>query len=206
MRLKIILLLFAISLSGCVGQNDNQTINEKDIIYDWNIELYVCQKCSSYKAEIISQKTLANIKNEVLSSFEKNEIIFDKFGINGLSFNVSNDLKHKLEKVNVTDAIITTVRYNMIIDEDNQKAPKFDEDYYLCKNDRECIYVAGDCCGCSSLGTATTINKDYFQYWNEKQSFECKRVFCAAAISDHKSCFAEPKCINNKCELVQIPG
>ena len=68
----------------------------------------------------------------------------------------------------------------------------------ICSQDSDCIIVKGDCCGCSSGGTATTINKNFEEEWYEKLPKDC---ICLMVISDHPSCFKETRCINNRCVL-----
>lgn len=73
--------------------------------------------------------------------------------------------------------------------------------YLSCEVDEDCIKVQEDCCGCNYGGKAIAINKGYKTEWID--SLNCKDIACIAMISNHWTCFAEPKCINNKCELVK---
>jgi len=73
----------------------------------------------------------------------------------------------------------------------------------ICSVDSDCIIVDGDCCGCTSGGTATTISKELKEKWEEKLLKKCKEVECLDVISDDPSCFKKPKCINNVCQLVE---
>lgn len=77
-------------------------------------------------------------------------------------------------------------------------------DFYSCAQDSNCIKTKGDCCGCSSGGTATAINKNFEKDWQDKLMKECYEIDCLAVISNHPSCFQEPKCINNKCVLEEV--
>ena len=80
----------------------------------------------------------------------------------------------------------------------------FERDIYSCEEDRECIAVKNGCCGCGGGGEATTINENYSNYWNNKLSSQCEQISCTTVMSNHWTCFAEPKCINNKCELKAV--
>jgi len=70
-----------------------------------------------------------------------------------------------------------------------------------CEEDNDCIKVDGGCCGCSSGGNSTTINKNYENYWNNKLAGECEGIVCLTVMSTDISCFAQPRCINNACTL-----
>ena len=73
---------------------------------------------------------------------------------------------------------------------------------YFCTQDSDCIIVKGDCCGCSAGGTATAINKKFEKEWYEKLPKDC---VCIQVISNHPSCFKEPKCVFNRCVLLKSP-
>ena len=72
-----------------------------------------------------------------------------------------------------------------------------------CNEDSECIKVDDGCCGCSSGGGATVINRNYENYWNEKLSEDCGMMGCITVMSGHWTCFATPECVNNKCILIE---
>lgn len=74
-----------------------------------------------------------------------------------------------------------------------------DEELRACSQDSDCINVRGDNCGCTAGGTATSINKKYQNYWNEK----VPGGTCIAVMSQDWSCgrSINPKCINNLCTL-----
>ncbi|HLD98328.1 MAG TPA: hypothetical protein VI815_03300 [Candidatus Nanoarchaeia archaeon] len=73
-----------------------------------------------------------------------------------------------------------------------------------CLMDSDCVKANLDCCGCSSGGKATVINKNFVNEYNDQISSECAEVSCIAVISDDPSCSddVKPKCVNKKCELV----
>ena len=86
--------------------------------------------------------------------------------------------------------------------QDEIKEP-LDAYFYECREDSDCVSVRGECCGCSSGGTATAINKKYKEEWENKLINNCQNNLCLAGISDDWTCFAEPECIKGKCELVE---
>lgn len=78
------------------------------------------------------------------------------------------------------------------------------ENIYKCDIDSDCIIVQDGCCDCGNGGKNAVINKNYLDYWNQKISKECKnKGVCVAVVSNHWTCFAEPKCINNRCQLLE---
>ena len=74
---------------------------------------------------------------------------------------------------------------------------------YECKEDNECISVSPGCCGCNAGGPAIAINKEYRSYWNNKFLNLCIRVLCTAVMSNDWTCFAQPKCVEDKCQLIK---
>ena len=72
-----------------------------------------------------------------------------------------------------------------------------------CNEDSECIKVSDGCCGCSEGGAATLINKNYETYWDNKLSEDCNMMGCTTVMSGHWTCFATPKCVNEKCVLLE---
>ena len=50
------------------------------------------------------------------------------------------------------------------------------------------------------------INKDYEIYWNERLFLGCKGLGCADTMSTHISCSSDPKCVNNRCVLIESNG
>ncbi len=78
------------------------------------------------------------------------------------------------------------------------------DDVYKCSSDNECVSVQNGCCGCSTNGRNTAINKNYFSYWNSKMQDDCKEIACMEVISMDWTCFSEPKCINGECRLQPI--
>ncbi|NYZ75185.1 hypothetical protein H0O03_02880 [Candidatus Micrarchaeota archaeon] len=76
------------------------------------------------------------------------------------------------------------------------------EELRACSSDDDCIKVATSCCSCNSGGTATTINQNSKQQWDERLRQECTGVMCLAVMSNDPSCFAKPTCVQNQCTLV----
>lgn len=75
---------------------------------------------------------------------------------------------------------------------------------YRCTENADCINVSANCCGCSSMGGATAINKRFKIEWDSKMSrmsTECRNTVCSDALSNDPSCFAEPKCVFGTCRL-----
>lgn len=66
-----------------------------------------------------------------------------------------------------------------------------------CMKDDDCIKVPSGCCGCNMGGTNKAVNKYYYEPPN------CTGMGCLAVMSDHWTCFAEPKCIDNTCKLIE---
>ena len=58
------------------------------------------------------------------------------------------------------------------------------------------------CCGCNAGGSNTAINRKYIEYWYDKLSNECREIDCGDIMSNHWTCFAEPKCVDGKCQLL----
>lgn len=177
-------------------------------IYDWNVQLILCKECSPYQQEIVSLQDEEMMRGILISNFEKEEIIFDRFDTNVIYINMTNDAYYKLnniiDKINSNSSIgitIRTVYFNRIIDQEEQKEPSSEEEIYVCKEDRECLLVNNGCCGCGAGGTAISINKDYSNYWNNKLTEGCKEMGCVAVMSNDWTCFARPRCINNRCGL-----
>ena len=71
----------------------------------------------------------------------------------------------------------------------------------ICNKDADCVKVDADCCGCTAGGTATTLSSKSQKAWQATIDVKCKDIMCPAVMSEHWSCFAEPKCIENKCTL-----
>ena len=204
--LLILLVIVAISISFYFLKE--KEAEEK--YYDWNVNFIVCKECSPYSPETISLTELEELKDIFVSKFEKDEIIFDKFGTNRFYVNITDNANNKLndilKDINSDDSInltIQTVYFSRIIHQEEQKNPADEDEIYTCRYDRECVKVTNGCCGCSSGGGAIAINKDYLNYWGKKLAENCQERICLAVISNHWTCSASPKCINNKCELEQ---
>ena len=72
-----------------------------------------------------------------------------------------------------------------------------------CGSDSDCIRVDEDCCGCGHGSTATSINRGYGWYHEFKLSLD-GACTCITVVSDDPSCFSEPQCVNNVCELGEV--
>ncbi len=73
------------------------------------------------------------------------------------------------------------------------------DNWRICNDDSDCVETQGWYCSCSSSGGQTAINKKYVDLWMRhisKIQLPCQAVIrCVKGI---------PKCINNRCEFVQI--
>lgn len=87
------------------------------------------------------------------------------------------------------------------IKEEFQEIPL--EQVTYCEQDNECMRISKDCCGCSSMGLDTTINRKYEDYWKTKLDYECPIHACLTAFNNHWTCYAQIECINNNCEFVK---
>ena len=76
------------------------------------------------------------------------------------------------------------------------------EDMILCNINDDCVLVQSRCCGCNAGGEAIAINKKFERIYEINMDLRCVGTFCAAVISDDPSCLATPKCVNNKCQLI----
>lgn len=83
--------------------------------------------------------------------------------------------------------------------------PEITASIRTCNTAADCVRVKADCCGCTSGGQAAALNKKYESDWKKTLDVKCQNVACIAAISNHWSCFADIKCIKNKCTLVKAP-
>src|SRR3989338_1250823 len=63
-----------------------------------------------------------------------------------------------------------------------------------CSVDSDCVKYEG-CCDCNHGGEATAVNVEFSNNFAK----DCFGMACPAVISDDPSCFAIPKCVNNKC-------
>ena len=80
--------------------------------------------------------------------------------------------------------------------------PEMTASLRTCRYDADCVKVKADCCGCTMGGQAATLNKENEAVWTKTVEVKCKNIACLQVISNHWTCFADTKCINNKCTLV----
>lgn len=76
------------------------------------------------------------------------------------------------------------------------------EELYQCTSDNDCVSVKSGCCGCTEGGSNTAINNEHLGYWQLKLVNECKETACAQVMSDDWTCFATPKCVEGKCQII----
>ncbi len=84
-----------------------------------------------------------------------------------------------------------------------KKCEPTEEELTYCEKDKDCIKVNDGCCSCNMGGKNRTVNLEYSDFWNNKMAEECEGTGCWAVISNDWTCFAKPKCVNNKCILVK---
>lgn len=68
---------------------------------------------------------------------------------------------------------------------------------YQCEKNSQCIQV--DVLGCCP--NKDSINKKYKSYWSEKQSLYADIKVCPAIVCPSLKS-GSPKCVNNRCELI----
>lgn len=199
--------------------NESLQTAMKEKYYDWRI-WFVIYKSAGKVVEFASDGEFELTKQAILSVIQPTEYDINSFNISyhgidnwytgGEKTGKKNGFRIDVTQRGYKDIIseikdsgyLKSIYFNVIIDPRIQRIPENEEEIANCKFDRECIKVSGDCCGCSSGGTSTTINRAYYNYWNNKSKEKCKGIACIAVISKHWTCFAEPKCIGNKCNLV----
>jgi len=76
------------------------------------------------------------------------------------------------------------------------------DNIYNCNEDNDRVSVKSGCCGCNGGGSNTAINRKYIEYWYDKLSNECREIDCGDIMSNHWTCFAKPKCVDGKCQLL----
>ena len=81
--------------------------------------------------------------------------------------------------------------------------PEITASIRTCNTAADCMRVKADCCGCTMGGQAATFTKKYVPDWEKTLDVKCEGVACIAVMSNHWSCFADIKCIKNKCTLVR---
>lgn len=91
------------------------------------------------------------------------------------------------------------IMISLFIPQINSLEEAIPDDIYSCQVDNDCIAVKNGCCGCSAGGSFVAINKDYQDYWNNKLLIDCKEIGCAAVMSNNKTCFSIPKCLEGFC-------
>ena len=77
------------------------------------------------------------------------------------------------------------------------------DDVYNCTRDADCVSFQSDCCNCRNGGANIALNRKYLDYWVKELSLKCQETLCTAVISDDWTCLSEPKCVDNKCQLVK---
>lgn len=197
-----------------VGKTHTAEKNKTEEKYfDWRMEFRIYDQSKNSPEGFPPDDIFEIEKNKILSlipetEYRNYELTYTTYGHtrNGFSVEVTQT-GHKVVMEEIigksVSQYLSTIYYEQIIDPKIQVMPSDETQIKECEKDRECIKVDSGCCGCSAGGEATTINRKYHKYWSEKLDRECRNVGCIAVMSNHWTCFAEPKCINNKCELIE---
>lgn len=72
-----------------------------------------------------------------------------------------------------------------------------EEEKQYCEKNEDCIKAPAEPCGCWGGGKSISINKQFYNEYTKNY----EGGTCVAVASDHISCFANPICINNRCDL-----
>ena len=90
--------LLVLVLISCTGENDSKEniSDSRGKIYYWSIDIWVCKVCSPYQREEVPQKDIDKASQELISSFEKGEVILVEAGGNKIVLNLTHEAKDKL--------------------------------------------------------------------------------------------------------------
>ena len=111
--------------------------------------------------------------------------------------------KNKIIGTIIMLILVLTLLIALLFQNNNQKNINGDDEKY-CKSDSDCVKVKAGCCGCTAGGKVDVVNKESVTAWNLQLNENCANMgVCLTVISDDWTCFAELKCVNNKCELVR---
>ena len=184
--LLIILFVFISSCTTAPSQtqapskepSDNQSLDEN-------------QKCAQYIRNNIKENYCATCGNNICEPFETCvPSICDEEGCTedcGL-LECPDDCKEREEQT-----------YPSVV----PKLPEISGALRTCNLDSDCVIIKSDCCGCTAGGTADTIHKKYKEQWENTVQSKCENIACTAVMSNDWSCFAEAKCVRNKCAMVR---
>ena len=208
-RLSFIIVIFGIIVIGLflISSIKNKQ-NEK--YFDWHVRFTIYDSAKNGPEGFPPDEIFEKEKNKILffipeKEYQNYNLTYTTNGRlrNGFSIETTqkgyNIIRTRGILMKILSKYISTISYQMVIDPSIQVNPNNESELVTCMQNRECIKVRGDCCGCSSGGTATSINRKYYDYWQNKFIEGC---VCPAMISNHKTCRQEPKCIRNKCKLV----
>jgi len=81
--------------------------------------------------------------------------------------------------------------------------PEITASIRTCNTAADCVRVKADCCGCTMSGQAAALNRKYEPDWQSTLKQKCVNIACLQALSSHWTCFADIKCVKNKCTLVR---
>ena len=149
------------------------------------------KKCAQYMRNDVKENYCATCGNNICEPFETCvPSICDEEGCTedcGL-LECPDDCKEKEEET-----------YPSVV----PKLPEISGALRTCNIDSDCVIIKSDCCGCTAGGTADTIHKKYKEQWENTVQSKCENIACTTVMSNDWSCFAEAKCVRNKCAMVR---
>lgn len=184
-----------------------QNPNQSEIKYfDWEV-LFIIYNNSANSPAGFPPEPIFNVeRDKILHLIPESEYTNYSRTWNGFTIFVTQEGYEIIKKDilgKYKSPYLGSIRSEMIIDQTTQKTPKNEEEIYNCIKNRECIKVDDVCCGCGGAGKERAINRDYYNFWQNKRAKECEGRGCFAMMSNDWTCFAEPKCVNGKCTLVK---
>ena len=112
----------------------------------------------------------------------------------------SNDIVHDLTPSPLSEQSPPSLQ-DTLIESSPGQLPEATATLRTCSTNAQCAVVRGDCCGCSSGGTATSLNKEYVENWEDTLESKCATAKCKTVLSSDWTCQIQPTCIKNKCTL-----
>ena len=209
---SIILLVIIINFYYSI---EKEEISEK-IYYDWNVHISFFNESYQNETGYFNKAQTDIFKDSILKKFNEEDYQFNGYVVlinhtmyitkepregylYGISLNLTYEAKEKLDELDLSEYPLGTYQpRNPIIEQSIQKIPENEDETITCESDRECIKLGGSGC----VWEAITINRAYYNYWNDKLTEANKDMLCTAVFSNHWTRFADPKCIDNICELI----
>ena len=107
-------------------------------------------------------------------------------------------MKMEFKKKEIIITIIAIIAIIFLVYRTNLDSGEID--FFPCDIDNDCTSVANGVCGCTAGGSNIAINEKYISEWAAQ--FDSQQIACLTVMSNHWTCFAQPICIQNKCELI----